>query len=398
MKIKSIRAVSADFLRPPVLDESVSKKSRPSWASSGPVANPMTRYGRYAEFRPLWMPNWENFGCLVEAEDGTWGFAVGNHGKPVATIIDEYLGPRLVGENCMAIEKIYDMMVRMGSPYGATGLHSYAVSAIDLALWDLKGKILDRPVYELLGGPAREELFCYSTGGDTDWYMELGFKATKLPCKYGPADGLDGLKKNVEFIGSTRELIGDDVELMLDCWMGFDIEYAVRLAEELRPFKLKWMEEILPSEDFDAHAELRRRVPWQTLATGEHWYTTVPFQHAASKHLVDIMQPDINWVGGMTAIVKICAIAEAANISVIPHGGGNTPYGQHACFAMPAIPWTECSSGILGIAPKDKTEKIFRSNKSFPGMSVPNNSKMVPSNAPGFGLEINKGDLKPYKY
>ena len=394
MKIKSIRAVSADFLRPPVLDESVSKKSRPSWASSGPVANPMTRYGRYAEFRPLWMPNWENFGCLVEAEDGTWGFAVGNYGKPVATIIDEYLGPRLVGENCMAIEKIYDMMVRMGSPYGATGLHSYAVSAIDLALWDLKGKILDRPVYELLGGPAREELFCYSTGGDTDWYMELGFKATKLPCKYGPADGLDGLKKNVEFIGSTRELIGDDVELMLDCWMGFDIEYAVRLAEELRPFKLKWMEEILPSEDFDAHAELRRRVSWQTLATGEHWYTTVPFQHAASKHLVDIMQPDINWVGGMTAIVKICAIAEAANISVIPHGGGNTPYGQHACFAMPAIPWTEC---YIATPPGVPIERLG-GNKSFPGMSVPNNSKMVPSNAPGFGLEIDKGDLKPYKY
>ena len=394
MKIKSIRAVSADFLRPPVLDESVSKKSRPSWASSGPVANPMTRYGRYAEFRPLWMPNWENFGCLVEAEDGTWGFAVGNHGKPVATIIDEYLGPRLVGENCMAIEKIYDMMVRMGSPYGATGLHSYAVSAIDLALWDLKGKILDRPVYELLGGPARDELFCYSTGGDTDWYMELGFKATKLPCKYGPADGLDGLKKNVEFIGSTRELIGDDVELMLDCWMGFDIEYAVRLAEELRPFKLKWMEDILNPEDFDAHVELRRRVPWQTLATGEHWYTTVPFQHAASKHLVDIMQPDINWVGGMTAIVKICAIAEAANISVIPHGGGNTPYGQHACFAMPAIPWTEC---YIATPPGVPIERLG-SNKSFPGMSVPKNSKMVPSNAPGFGLEIDKGDLKPYKY
>ncbi|MBI20924.1 MAG: L-rhamnonate dehydratase [Chloroflexi bacterium] len=394
MKIKSIRAVSADFLRPPELDESVSKKTRPSWASSGPVANPMTRYGRYAEFRPLWMPNWENFGCLVEAEDGTWGFAVGNHGKPVATIIDEYLGPRLVGENCMAIEKIYDMMVRMGSPYGATGLHSYAVSAIDLALWDLKGKILDRPVYELLGGPARDELFCYSTGGDTDWYMELGFKATKLPCKYGPADGLDGLKKNVEFIGSTRELIGDDVELMLDCWMGFDIEYAVRLAEELRPFKLKWMEEILPSEDFDAHAELRRRVSWQTLATGEHWYTTVPFQHAASKHLVDIMQPDINWVGGMTAIVKICAIAEAANISVIPHGGGNTPYGQHACFAMPAIPWTEC---YIATPPGVPIERLG-GNKSFPGMSVPKNSKMVPSNAPGFGLEIDKGDLKPYQY
>jgi L-rhamnonate dehydratase len=76
---------------------------------------------------------------VVEAEDGTWGFSVANHGRPVAAIIDDYIGPRLVGENCTATEKCYDMMVRMGAPYGATGLHSYAVSAIDLALWDLNG-------------------------------------------------------------------------------------------------------------------------------------------------------------------------------------------------------------------------------------------------------------------
>ena len=120
--------------------------------------------------------------------------------------------------------------------------------------------------------------------------------------------------------------------------MAFDVEYAVRLAEALRPYKLKWMEETLRSEDFDTHAALRQRVPWQTLATGEHWYTTVPFQHAAGRHLVDIFQPDIHWVGGLTAITKICAIAEAAGISVIPHGGGNTPYGQHACYALSAIP------------------------------------------------------------
>ena len=110
----------------------------------------------------------------------------------------------------------------------------------------------------------------------------------------------------------------------------------------LRPYKLKWMEEVLRSEELDAHAQLRQRLPGQTLATGEHWYTTPPFQHAASRFLVDILQPDINWVGGMTAIIKICAIAEVAGISVIAHGGGNTAYGQHACLALPAIPWTEC--------------------------------------------------------
>ena len=264
MKIKSIRTVQLNLpeTAPLATPSTVQYKTarRPSWVEDGPVANPMTRYPRYAAYRPSWRPLWHDFGCVVEAEDGTWGFAPANHGRAVASVIDDFLGVRLAGENCLATEKCYDMMVRMGAPHGATGLHAYAVSAIDLALWDLKGKILQRPVYELLGGPAHDELFCYSTGGDTDWYMELGFQATKLPCPYGPADGRDGLEKNVELIASTREMVGPKVELMLDCWMAFDVEYAVRLAEELRPYKLKWMEEMLRSEDFDAHAALRQRV------------------------------------------------------------------------------------------------------------------------------------------
>lgn len=395
MKIKSIRAVSLELpdTRPAVPDQEkeYATARRASWTASGPVANPLTRYPRYAAYRPSWMPTWDNFGCVVEAEDGTWGFALANHGKPVAVLIDEYFGPRLTGEDCMSVEKVYDMAVRLCAPFGAAGLASYAVSAIDLALWDLKGKLLAKPVYELLGGPARDELFCYSTGGDTDWYMELGFTASKLPCPYGPADGPDGLKRNVQLIAETREQVGDDVELMLDCWMAFDVEYAVRLAEEVRPYRLKWMEECLRSEDIDAHAELRRRLPWQTLATGEHWYTTAPFQYAASHHLVDILQPDINWVGGLTPIVKICAIAEAAGIAVIPHGGGNTPYGQHACYAMPAIPWTECFVASPPGVPPEEAARL-------PGMATAKNGRMRPSDAPGFGLEITAADLSPFRY
>ena len=395
MKIKSIRAVQLDLpatgpLAKPAKTEYKTAR-RPSWVESGSVANPMTRYPRYADYRPSWTPSWPDFGCVVEAEDGTWGLSTANHGRPVAALIDDYLGPRLIGENCFATEKSYDMMVRMGAPFGATGLHAYAISAIDLALWDLKGKILDRPVYELLGGPAHDELFCYSTGGDTDWYMELGFPATKLPCPCGPADGVDGLEKNVELVAKTREQVGPKVELMLDCWMAFDVEYAVRLTEELRPYKLKWMEEMLRSEDVDAHAQLRQRVPWQTLATGEHWYGTTPFQHAASRHLVDIFQPDINWVGGLTAITKICAIAEAAGISVIPHGGGNTPYGQHACYALPAIPWTEC---FVATPPGVPPEEAVR----LPGMAAPQNGRMVPSDRPGFGIQISEEHLAPFAY
>ena len=115
------------------------------------------------------------------------------------------------------------------------GIATVALSAVDLALWDLKGKLLGKPVCELRGGPGRERVFTYATGDDCDWYLELGFKAFKLPCQYGPADGAWGLDQNERRVAEVRELIGDDCELMLDCYMAFDVDYAVRLAERLRP-------------------------------------------------------------------------------------------------------------------------------------------------------------------
>ena len=108
---------------------------------------------------------------------------------------------------------------------------------------------------------------------------------------------------------------------MLDCWMAFDVEFTVRMAERLRPYGLKWIEDYLIPEDMDGFAEVRSRLPWQTLATGEHWYTPQVFSHAAAKRLADIFQPDINWSGGVTGLLKICPLAEAAGIPVIPHAG-----------------------------------------------------------------------------
>lgn len=385
MKITEIRAMRLNVSP----NTSTTKPRRASWWQDAEVANPMSRYPKVKRHRELWLPKWESVWCKVTAEDGTWGIGSTSHGRAVAAVIDDHLAPQLLGENCFATEKLADMMFRLTKPYGSTGLASYAVSAVDLALWDLRGKLLQKPVYQLLGGAQKERIFCYATGNDVDWYQELGFRGFKLACPYGPADGLDGIRKNEEFVAQTRDQIGDECELMLDCWMAFDVEYTVRLAEALRPYKLKWMEECLIPEDFDAHVALRQRLPWQTLATGEHWYTHVPFQWAANHKVADILQPDINWCGGVTTCQKIAATADAAGISVILHGGGNSVFGQHFSIATAAVPWLEC---FVGTAPGVPLEEGWR----LPGQAEPKDGWLTPNDAPGFGLEIAADWLAPF--
>ncbi len=354
---------------------------RPAWTADAEVAGPVSKFPRYKKLRAAWRPTWPAVGCLVTAGDGSWGFGISRYGAPVIEIINGHLGPLLVDEPAMATEKLFDMMARMASPYSAAGLAAYAISAIDLALWDLKGKVLKAPVWSLVGGPARPHIDCYATGNDSGWHMELGFRATKLACPHGPADGLAGLARNEALVARTRELIGPAVELMLDCWMALDLEYTVRLAERLRPYSLRWIEDFLAPEDFAGFAAARARLPWMGLAGGEHWYMPQPFLAAASGRWVDVLQPDIAWAGGMTALLRIAAIADAAGIAVIPHAGMNTPYGQHFGLAHPASPMGELFIGTAPGVPLLET-------RLFPGQAVPVDGRLVPSDAPGFGLGV----------
>lgn len=383
VKIKEIRAfpIGSELVGALYQDASFPTPARREpWNKTAEVAGPMSGYDRFKRLRTSWRYDGA-VGCLVTAEDGTTGFGVSRHGAAVVSLINEHFAPLLNGESATATERAWDMMMRASMPYGSKGLASYAISAVDLALWDLKGKLLGVPVYELAGGPTRDSIFCYATGNDTDWHMELGFKATKLACPHGPADGLMGLRKNEELVAKAREMIGDDVELMLDCWLAFDLEFAVRQAEALRPYKLRWIEDSLNPDNHDAHAALRARLPWQTLATGEHWYTPLPFARAANHQLADIFQPDICWVGGFTACQRIAHIADAAGIEVLLHAGMNTPYGQHFSFAHSNVRWGEYFVGSPVGVPLNQAV-------IFPGMAVPENGRLTPNNEPGFGLRI----------
>jgi L-rhamnonate dehydratase len=351
---------------------------RPPWTKDAEVATPMSRYPRYRMSRSSWRGSFSSVGVIATSEDGSWGFGTTEYGAPTISLINDHIGPLLGGENALATDRLYDIMMRIASGYSSAGLASYAISGIDLALWDLKGRLLKLPVYELSGGPAREGQLCYATGNDTDWHMELGFKATKLACPYGAADGLEALEKNEILIARARETVGPHVELMLDCWMSCDVEFAVRLAERLQPYHLRWIEDCLIPEDLPSHKALRNRLPWQTLATGEHWYTPYAFYAAARDRLADILQPDIAWVGGFTAVKRVTAIADAAGLEVICHAGMNTPYGQHSAVASPNSRWGEF---YLGSAPGAPLEN----HRRYPGLAMPKNGFVTVSDEPGFG-------------
>jgi L-rhamnonate dehydratase len=348
---------------------------------------------RYPEFkRAQWSHPWHRTACLVTAEDGTFGLGVTVHAGPVTEIINRHFAPVLTGQDCMAIEKAWDVMRRITTPYGTYGLPSYAISAVDNALWDLKGKLLKRPVYELLGGPQKERVPVYASNTMLDygtaeaiaWYLELGFRAVKLFLREPPEAGVEGVRRSEELVARTREQIGPDVELMVDGWISLNVELAVRLMEALRPYRIKWLEDYLLPEDLEGYGRVRERLPWATLATGEHWYTIHPFALAASRGLVDIMQPDLAWVGGISAGLRICHLAEAHGQTVITHGGMNYPWGQHLAMAMPAIPMGERSEGVSppGVPLEEMT--------LLPGTPAVRDGHVRASDAPGFGLEITK--------
>lgn len=384
MKIRSVSAfaIRSDLTGGPP----VTPARRAAWTEHAEVANPMSGFARFKRHRASWRPRWPSVACVVTAEDGRFGVGMTRYGAPVIAIVNEHLGPLLVGEDALATERLWDMMQRLTSPY-AGGLAGYAIAAVDLALWDLKGTLLGRPVYSLLGGPAREHITCYATGNDTDWYLEQGFRATKLACPYGPADGERGLDDNEAFVAAARALAGPSVDLMIDCWMAFDVDYAVRFARRMRPHRLRWIEDCLLPDDLPGQQVLRARLPQDTLAGGEHWVSPAPFAAAIAARSLDVLQPDIGWAAGLTGCLRIAALADAAGLPVVLHAGVNTPYGQHFSLAVPNCPMGEYFVGSATGVPFDEV-------RLTPGHVVPRAGRVRPSDAPGFGLGLDAAALR----
>ena len=328
-------------------------------------------------------PPWGAAICVAAAADGTFGVGMASHAGPVVPIVNDYFAPMLKGEPALATERLWNMMTRSANgAFGSSGLAAFAVSAVDLALWDLKGKLLGAPVYELIGGPARERTRCYATGSDIDDLRRRGFDAIKLPCPVGPAAASAGVGEMESIVAEARTALGPDADLMVDFWPVLDAAYAVRLGEALAPYRLTWIEDCVQPDDWPGYEEVRRRLGGQMLAAGERWYTDRPFAHAAQNRLVDVLQPDVQWVGGATAVLRIAALAAAAGLEIAVHCGANDSYGQHLCHGLPGNRWAEMYVGDL---PAGAPTNAYRPT---PGMTLPRDGWMAPSGEPGFGIEL----------
>ncbi len=268
-----------------------------------------------------------------------------------AFIIKQMLRPFLIGRDPLATELLLDQMIRLHR-HGRSGMFMTAISAVDCALWDLKGKAWDQPVYRLLGGPTRLTVPAYASmlGFSTEpaaaaelalSYKAQGFSAQKWFFRHGPGDGSDGFARNLALAEALRAALGPHYPLMFDAFMAWDLPYAIEMVRALAPLRPRWMEEPVPPERVGALRQIRQAasVP---IATGEHVYTRWQVKELLAGEAVDLVQADPDWTGGISELVKICALASAFEVPVIAHGHSLLPALHVAAAQSPqTVPMVE---------------------------------------------------------
>jgi L-rhamnonate dehydratase len=274
-----------------------------------------------------------------------------------------------------------------------------AISAVDIALWDLLGKSAKQPVFRLLGGRTKARIPVYASrlyscpleqlAFEAKRYKTEGYKAMKLRFGWGPVDGAEGMRRNLDLVRTVRETVGDEIDVMADAYMGWTLDYAKRMLPLLEPFNLRWLEEPVIPDDVRGYAELKSygRVP---IAGGEHEFTSYGVRDMLEARAVDVLQVDTNRVGGISQARKISAMAEAFSVPVIPHAGQMHNY--HVVMASLNSPMAEFFPPVNVEVGNELFWYIFdgepRAKDGFIDLD---------DNLPGFGLTINEERIKQFQ-
>ncbi len=338
--------------------------------------------------------------CAITTDEGLQGlgeaFYFGGPSTIAAQIIEEALGPLILGEDPLDNAVLWDRLYNWTRDQGQKGVTISALSAVDIALWDIKGKALNLPIYKLLGGAYRTRAKAYATGlyepqnvpdvvealtKEAIEYRDRGFQGVKLKIGYDPTTDLS-------YVRAIREVIGEDIALMVDANHAYNANEAIRLARAMEPYGIEWFEEPVPPEDLEGYQEIRANTDI-LIAGGECEYTRFGFRRLINQRAVDILQPDLCATGGFTEMARIVALASAANMPVIPHVWG-TNIGLAAslqAFAalphfperrFPAEPWFEY----------DRSANPLREGVTLESINMQDGYLTIPDH-PGIGVTLN---------
>lgn len=327
----------------------------------------------------------------VETDEGIIG--IGNVAlapRIAKQIIDLYLAPLVIGQDPFDYEYLWQRMYRNTHAWGRKGVGMAAISAIDIAIWDIMGKAVNKPVFKLLGGRTKEKIPVYASKlyktdldemqREAQSYVDQGFTMFKMRFGYGPRDGVQGVQENLKSVEAVREVVGYENDLMLECYMGWNLEYTKRMLPKLEKFEPRWLEEPVLADDIDGYAELNQltSIP---ISGGEHEFTSYGFKQLLDKKAVSVIQYDTNRVGGITAARKVNALAEAYSVPVIPHAGQMHNY--HLTMATLASPMAE----YFPVSDVEIGNELFY--YIFKGDPEPVNGFVdLDDNVPGLGLEL----------
>lgn len=339
--------------------------------------------------------SWERTGVvLVEATAGEQTGIGWTYGNPAgAGVISGKLAGVVEGRDAMDVDGSCEAMVRAVRNDGRPGLVSMVISAVDIALWDLKARLLDLPLVKLLG-VVHEEVPVYGSGGFTTyddtqlraqllrWVEEQRLPRIKI--KIGESWGAR-VDRDLARIRHTREIIGDDVELYVDANGGYSRKQAIRVAEAALDYDIRWYEEPVSSDHLTGLAEIRHAV-LPDVAAGEYGYDIFYFQRMCEAQAVDCLQIDVTRCGGITEWRRIAGVAESYGLEVSGHcAPALTSHVMAATHNMRHLEWFH---------DHERVENMF-----FDGTLRPNGGAVRPasSGAPGLGLEFRRSDAEPYR-
>jgi D-galactarolactone cycloisomerase len=329
----------------------------------------------------------------VQTDEGITGLgSCSGNGELIEVIISKVLKPLLIGMDPTQIEEIWDKAYVRGGhkEFGSRGIGVVALSGIDIALWDILGKVRGLPLYQLLGGKCRDNVPVYATalypeepakvGRRARAFAEQGFHGVKIKV------GFD-LEQDIGIVRAVREELGKDFMVMTDANQGYSIEVGLKAAEAFSKCGVFWLEEPLFAEDIEGHVQLREKgnVP---IAVGENLNTYYAFENFVARGAVDFLQPDVARAGGITEIKKIAALATRHNATVSFHTWGDAVALAASLHLSAAL--KEC-----GVMELDYTYNPLRAELLKEPLEV-KDGYMTPPDKPGLGIDLNSQALEKF--